>query len=340
MAIATLRPPAVIADDLPTVEWLSTGTNFADYVAEQLAARGEARLPPTPVGTSIAIPPQTPYRWLGGSIVGAGIPTVVYNPANGYWMAVASQHITRITAQDPSEPLFNLSSVQGIRFCNLMTDSEGVHFRCPQIVGWANNYITFDRVAFSSHSVAFHAGEGSGGNAADVHFKECHFLNGGWSLRVEHDQGVNFTFDKNCRWLRGEGVAILQAGGFVNLDSPQCFGTKTILRLDGDGTETGWNNGRFELRNLYFDRQSSDPPPVIVDCSRFTGNARILVDGFKLTRHSSTDAAYQDRPLFLLPTGGSGSCEIEVRSPDLNLFAYVSQTPEAATNPFGDQGWS
>lgn len=335
------RRPTVIAADLPTPAELSSGTNFADYVEEQLAARGVAVLPTTPVGTSIAIPPQTPYRWLGGSIVGAGMPTVVYNPANGFWMAVANQHITRITAQDPDQPLFDLSSTQGIEFKNLMFDSTGVHFRCPQIVGWPNNYITFDRVAFSNHSVAFHAGEGSGGNAADVHFKECHFLNGGWSLRVEHNQGVNYTFDKNCRWLRGEGIAILGGGGFVTIDSPQIFGTKTILRIDGDGTQTGWNNGRFELRNLYIDRQSTDPPPIIVDASRFTGNARVLVDGFKVTRHSSTDTAYLDRPLFLSPLDvGSGSYEIEVRSPSLNLFAFVTQTPEAAANPFGDQGWS
>jgi hypothetical protein len=330
-----------VAPDTPTAEELSGSTNLADYIAEQLAARGEAVLPP---GT-IDIPGKLAFHTvMGGRIRGGGYATQpTYATSNGFNNpAVTDRYATIIRTSNPSEPVFDLDACQGLTISDLSieTDGVGILYRNTQ-QGWPTNFCLFDRLAFhrrtsgGDSALAIQAGEPSiDYNAADLEIRSCFFsrVDG---LRVKHHQGVNYHFTGTNTFGYSKNAIYLERGGNVVADVLTGYGVETWVRMVG----TTGNNRNNLFNFIKSDRTSGMRPPVICDMSQATGGPRAIFNSVGITYHGAIDGTnWPDHKGMLLPANHIAQ-NIKLVTNNFDTWQFpsgTSLTPQIGTNPFDD----
>lgn len=346
----------LIEGNIPTPTELSAPGALQEYITSSLQRTGICQLPrgiiTIPNGEKITL-----NRVHSGIIRGAGqayAPTGSgsqwINPTNG----IRAYTIIRKTGG--SSEVFYLYGTNNLTLEHFSVENPNRYcfkYTTEYIGSYTANYLKMNQVGGLDCSVFFHAYSAENNNAADVNFSGCMFNQCDVVLKVDHNQGMNWHFEKQCYFLQTEIAVLLKGGGRVVLDNCCGHTVKTWIRADQGG---GNIMPTCIINNLYSDRPTPpNTPPVIVDFSRATGPVNAIVDGFNVT---DGDGEYgpnfpnSGHPLFIAPTGagalyywtkptGTLRGGIVVRDIDFCAFPRTfNPDPVSTTNPWGDQGFA
>lgn len=303
----------------PTAAALSEPGAIAAYVTESLKATGRCVLPAGVIKTDV---PIVLKRLHGGVIEGAG-PAYAPCDSKSGWRSHPEtiQATTMIVMTDPTQPALIMEAAINVELRNFGVETTGVGIAYKQVPGWGNANTYLHRIALHGCEIGFKAGHKSTDhNAADVTFNGCLFYNCKTGLEVNHFQGVNYLFDGMCFFGHVERAVVFNDGGFSHLENCTGFDVGTWLTINGGGP----NLMPCRITHLYSDRTKDDTPPVIVDATGATNQARVLVDGVKVTQQGLHDRLYYSGHVYYrLPKDYKRwKSAIRVRDNDLNNYPW------------------
>jgi hypothetical protein len=303
----------------PTAAALSEPGALAAYVTESLKATGRCVLPVGVIKTDVPIVLE---RLHGGVVEGSGPPYAGAESKSG-WRSHPDtvQASTQIVMTDPVQPAITMKATINVELRNFGVETSGVGLAFKPSPGWGNSFLHLHRVAFRGCEIAFKAGEEkTDPNAADVSFSSCQFYSCKTGLEVNHLQGVNYLFDGLCFFGHVERAVVFNEGGFSHLENCTGFDVGTWLTINGGGP----NLMPCRITHLYSDRTKDDPPPVIVDATGATNQARVVVDGVKVTQQGLHDRLhYSGHVYYRLPKDYKRwKSAIRVRDNDLNNYPW------------------
>lgn len=342
----------ILRSAIPSADELSTGTNFADYIGDELAASGIVQLPPGP--DPIVVTGKTNlYRMMGGIIQGCGAHQKSLFDETGFNdLDTASRFATVIRTTNSSQPIFDMDGCSNVTLQNFGLEGDSdylIHYHNSN-ASYPSNYCKFINLSFhpyantTSGKWAIQAGLTAAEenfNAADLEIHGCSFFRIGM-LKVKHLQGVNYHFSGQTTNTYTPVGFLFEQGGRLVVDNLFTYGAETILKVIAGGG----NVRTYHISNLNCDRVPSvHAPPVIVDFNSCTGTAAAIIDVVKVTYGLNDDTLYPGRYAYLLPSHhASSNTIIQVNNLGTGIHegeqgthtypAGTSFVPTVAANPF------
>lgn len=282
----------IVRSSVPSASELSTGTNFTQYIEDEIASvnrAGPILLPDDDIFYSNTL--TLNYK-TGVTIQGVGQPYAQYGVATNWNLPERKRNTRLIYTGSTANPaiLFNGVNMGCLRDLGIQHQAGGTCLHYNSVLGAPSNYGVFDRVTFWGDVGVDCAADGYNFNSADISFRSCQFQCTDIGVRTRTGQSVCFTFSDLCYWLSCNVAIHCIAGGNVFVfgcatnSLKDCFlriGPKTAPANAGGGS----NVMPCVIYGLAMDRSSPGSERVrILDATYSQGGVMLEARGIKITR--------------------------------------------------------